>query len=190
MSTPPLEIERSYLLSRLPDLPVDERCAGTLHIEQGYLAGGASPATDPATSSPDGPGGDAPIVEGRIRRTVHPDGRIHCVHTIKHGTGLVRTEQERDLTEAEFDRLWPLTEGRRISKERHRIRDGSFLWEIDRFFDLDLVLAEVELPGAEANAPIPTWLAPCIVREVTEDPAYRNFEIAKRAGTGRPHPKS
>ena len=177
MSAAPLEIERSYLLTRVPELPTDERNRGTLRIEQGYLPESTAGDPSPGLTS------ESATIEGRIRRTVHPDGRVSCVHTIKRGVGLVRTEQERTMEPDEFDRLWPHTVGRRLSKDRHRIHDAGFLWEIDRFHDLDLVLAEVELPTPEAVAPLPEWLQPQVVREVTDEPEYRNYEIARRART-------
>jgi adenylate cyclase len=144
----------------MPDLPPSAR---VLEITQGYLKPGE---TD---------------TEGRLRRTLYPDGRRVFRHTVKSGHGLVRTEVEREISEEEFDRLWPATAGRRLSKLRHVVDHGGFTWEIDRFLDLDLVLAEVELPDPDAEAPVPAWLAPLVVREVTEEPEYRNFELALRA---------
>ena len=47
---------------------------------------------------------------------------------------------------------------------------------------IPLVLAECELPSTDAPLDIPDWLAPFIVREVTEEPAFRNAELALRAG--------
>lgn len=164
--TAPLEIERVFLLSRMPDLPPG---AEVVRIEQGYLP-------DDAAGGPDVP-------EGRVRRTRRANGEVRCFHTIKRGMGLVRTEEERALSEAEFERLWPSTAGRRLTKTRHKVREGDLTWEVDRFEGIDLVLAEVELPDAAHEAPLPAWLAPHVVREVTEEPGYRNFEIAKRLGT-------
>lgn len=168
---PPLEIERSYLLRGMPPLP--EGAFTTLRIAQGYLPIDARQTLG---------------VEGRIRSIQRDDGSVEYVHTVKTGTGLVRTEIERSLDADEFNRLWPATEGRRLTKTRYRVRqrdpvlDTDFTWEIDRFNGLDLVLAEVELPTAAAVATPPSWLAPFIVREVTDEPAYRNFEIARRIG--------
>jgi adenylate cyclase len=161
----PLEIERTYLLDRLPLLLPK---ALAYRIEQGYL--------DPKQAD----------VEGRIRRTRKPDGTVTHVHTVKTGMGLVRTEVEKDITAAEFDRLWPATAGRRIVKTRHKVKDGERTWEVDAFDGVDLFLAEVELPSADTTVTLPGWLAPHVVRDVTEEAAYRNFEIAKRLGLGRP----
>jgi CYTH domain-containing protein len=163
------EIERSYLLDGVPDLPAE---GDSVRIEQGYL--------------PEAAGlGDQDITEGRIRRTRGPGDRVKCTHTIKRGQGLVRTEHEETIDADHFEAAWPRTEGRRLTKTRHRVREGEFTWEIDVFDEIDLVLAEVELPTAATVVPIPAWLEPRIVREVTEDPAYRNFEIAARAARAR-----
>ena len=167
MSTahPPLEIERVYLLSALPSLPAGARA---YRIEQGYL-----PDPDPETVP-----GEGTIVEGRIRRTVAPDGTVRRFHTIKKGEGLVRTEIERELTEAEFNASWDQTAGRRISKVRHKVDVGDLTWEIDVFDDLDLLMAEVELPTADTAVDLPAWLTEHVVRELTEDARYRNFALA------------
>ncbi len=160
-----LEIEHKYLLRSVPALPPG---AIAIRIEQGYL--------------PDHGDADA---EGRVRRSVNADGTVRLQHTIKKGHGLIRTEQERDLTPDEFNRLWPLTEGRRLAKTRHRVPAGDLCWEIDVFDDLDLVLAEIELPGPEVVAEIPDWLAPCVAREVTDEATFTNYEMALRGGARR-----
>lgn len=163
MSGEPLEIERVFLLSRLPELPAS---AEAHRIEQGYLP-------DPP------PGATGPYAEGRLRRRTGPDGRVRCFHTIKQGEGLVRTEVEREVSEAELAAEWPRTAGRRLCKTRHVVPVGELTWEIDAFDELPLVMAEVELPSPDAEAPLPGWLAPLVVREVTDDPSYRNSALAK-----------
>lgn len=163
----PLEIERTYLLARLPDLPPG--CA-QLQIEQGYL--------------PDPEPGSDEVLEGRIRRTRYPDGTVKCTHTIKRGEGLVRTEQERTIDEAEFEQHWAATEGRRLRKVRHKVPVGSHTWEVDQFLDVPLVMAEVELESADEQVDLPAWLADCVVEDVTELRAYRNFNLALRLGQG------
>jgi len=169
---PPLEIERTYLLARLPDLPPGCK---QLQIEQGYL-----PDPDPTPE-----GGAGGVLEGRIRRTLYPDGKIKCTHTIKHGEGLVRTEEEREIEVAEFEQHWAATEGRRLRKIRHKVPVGAHTWEIDQFLDVELVMAEVELQSAEEQVELPAWLAECVLEEVTETPAYRNYNLAVRLGKGQ-----
>ena len=155
------EIERVYLLDRLPDLPLH---AEALNIEQGYF-----PAPE---------GSEETFYEGRLRRTQYPDGRVRWVHTKKEGQGLVRREEERDLEREAFEEAWPRTAGRRLSKTRYRVREGARVWEVDAFSSLPLVMAEVELPTPEAEAPLPAWLAPHVLRELTWEPRYRNFALA------------
>jgi CYTH domain-containing protein len=65
---------------------------------------------------------------------------------------------------------------------RTRIAHGHHVWEVDRFLDLPVVLAECELGSADERLEMPAWLAPFVVREVTEEPAFRNSELARRAG--------
>jgi CHAD domain-containing protein/CYTH domain-containing protein len=156
---PAVEIERKYLLK---SLPMRARRSPRLLIEQGWLPGAS--------------------LQERIRRTESPEGErfFRCV---KQGVGLRRTEIEEETSRELFERLWPLTEGRRIRKLRHRVPDGKLVWEVDEFLDRDLVLAEVELTG-DAKPRLPRWLEPAVVREVTGDPRYLNVNLA----AARPRP--
>ena len=165
----PIEIERKYLLTALPTLP---ESADAVHIEQGYLPESA------------GGGGAVPAVEGRIRRQIMADGTLRLSHTIKRGSGIQRTEIERELTEQEYEHLWPQTAGRRLRKVRYRIREnapgGPVIWEVDAFEEMELVLAEVELDSASARIEFPAWLVGFVQREVTDEEAYTNFALATR----------
>lgn len=150
-----LEIERKYLLSAVPDpLPAGE----VLEVEQGWLPGRR-------------------LME-RLRRT-RRGPQVQLVRSVKLGRGLARVEVEEPAEPALFEALWPHTQGCRVTKRRHRIVDGERVWEIDVFLDRDLVLAEVELPSTDAAAPLPAWLAPYVVREVTEEDAYVNRNLAR-----------
>jgi CYTH domain-containing protein len=171
------EIERVYLLRALPTpLPHGE----VWRIDQGYLPP-RSTVNDGDSHSPGAP--IAPHqLEGRLRRITHSDGSVEHIHTVKSGIGLVREEIERGIDAETFAREWPRTIGRRLEKVRTRISVGDRLWEIDQFTQIPLVLAECELPSIDAPLDIPDWLAPFIVREVTEEPAFRNAELALRAG--------
>jgi adenylate cyclase len=166
---PKQEIERKYLLRGTPTIPPG---AEVWRIEQGYLA---EAPRDHAELS-DG------LLYGRLRRTIKPDGSIVCTHTIKQGIGMVRTEMEREIPQDVFERHWPRTEGRRVRKTRFRVREGEAVWEIDVFSDIELALAEIELPHVETPIAIPAWLEPCIVRDVTNEAAYTNSSIAGRVG--------
>src|ERR1700755_2988402 len=122
-----MEGERKYLLAARPG-GLDEHESGRL--EQVYLA------LDPAGA------------EVRVRRK----GTKHTL-TVKTGAGLARGEEEVALDAADFDRLWPLTEGRRVVKTRYLIPlDGDLTAEVDVYEGaLDgLLTAEVEFPDEDA----------------------------------------
>lgn len=148
------EIERKFLLRRMPSLPGD---AVRTEIVQGWIPG--------------------EHLHERIRR-VRSGGETHYYRTIKLGSGLNRMELEEETTEAIFRRLWPLTKGKRIRKRRYRVAEGELTWEIDRFRGRRLVLAEVELPSEDAESPLPAWLAPYVERDVTGESAYVNLNLA------------
>jgi len=149
-----VEIERKFLVPEAPD-GVDAHPSTA--IEQGYLA-----IHDDGT-------------EVRIRRR---DGGSTL--TVKSGGGRTRAEEELELDDATFERLWPLTEGRRIEKVRHVIPTDApgVEIELDTYGgDLGgLVVAEVEFAGeAEADAfEPPAWFGP----EVTDDKRFKNQRLA------------
>jgi CYTH domain-containing protein len=150
-----VEIERKYLLLALPETwPAGD----TVFIDQGYLPGDR-------------------LVE-RIRRTRSRSG-VQYTRTVKSGIGLERVELEEETTREVFDALWPLTEGRRVSKRRHKVQVDALTWELDEFTDRELVLAEVELPTADHEVQLPDWLAPAVVREVTGEGAWANSTLAR-----------
>ncbi|MFO7588309.1 MAG: CHAD domain-containing protein [Gemmatimonadota bacterium] len=151
----PVEIERKYLLS---GRPTGLDGARARELEQGYL-----PGTE---------------IQERIRR-IRDGGAVRHVRSIKLGAGLVRTEVQEEIDPELFDRLWPLTEGRRIAKRRYAAHGGGLLWEVDEFTDRELWLAEVEIPSSGFEPEIPGWLAPFVVREVTDEPEYLNVNLAR-----------
>ena len=101
------------------------------------------------------------------------------VLTVKTGAGLARGEEEVDLAAADFDRLWPLTEGRRVVKTRYLVPlDGGLTAEVDVYEGgLDgLLTAEVEFADeAAAHAfAAPAWMG----EDVTGDKRYANQRLA------------
>ncbi len=152
---PPVEIERKYLLRGRP--PIVEGREAT-ELAQGYLPG-------------------TRLIE-RIRRKRTAAGESYA-RTVKLGAGMVRIEVEEACDAAVFETLWSLTEGRRVEKRRYAIEDGELVWEIDEFLDRELWLAEVELPSEDLEVVIPEWLAPYVERDVTDEAAYVNANLAR-----------
>ena len=151
----PVEIERKYLLSGMPRLP---RGARRLRIDQGYVPGRK--------------------LRERVRR-VREGSETRYYRTLKFGRGVTRTEIEEETTPEVFRALWRITIGKRIRKRRYVVDVGARCWEIDRFSDRDLVLAEIELEHADEPVHFPAWLERFVVREVTDDPAYGNYHLAR-----------
>jgi adenylate cyclase len=148
-----IEIERKFVVAQPPgDL---DRWPSTA-IEQGYLA----------------IGGDG--TEVRVRRRAGA-----ATLTVKSGPSRTRVEEELEIDPERFERLWPLTEGRRIEKTRYEIdADGGLTIELDVYAGVldGLVVAEVEFASeedADAFAP-PPWMD----REVTDDARYKNQRLA------------
>ena len=147
-----MEIERKFLV-REPPLYLGG-CASD-RVEQGYVAL------------------DGNAVEVRVRRR---GGRATL--TVKQGSGHARLEEEIALGRARFERLWELTDGRRLEKVRHLVPVGNATVELDVYGGglAGLVVAEVEFDSeerAEAFAG-PEWLG----RDVTDDPRYKNQRLA------------
>jgi CYTH domain-containing protein len=152
----PVETERKFLLHALPPLPGDG--VEVLEVEQGWIPGNR--------------------LAERLRRTRTSDGtRYH--RAIKFGRGVTRVEIEEETTPDLFSELWPLTVGRRVRKTRFRVNDRTSVWEIDRFDDRDLVLAEIEIPSADGPVHLPPWLRPYLVREVTGESEWVNLNLAR-----------
>lgn len=151
-----LEIERKWRVTGVPaDLPAPDR------IRQGYLT--------------DGDGGEV-----RLRERA---GR--CILTAKRGQGLVREEGEIEVTAAQLNTLWPLTKGRRLTKQRHTWTERGARLELDVYSGAltGLVVLEVEFSSeTEAMAwQPPDWVGD----ELTGVAGWSNGALARQ---GAPSP--
>ena len=153
MKTPHLEIERKFLIDKLPRalhrFPHKE-------IAQGYLAVGWDRA------------------HVRLRRA----GRA-CSLTFKRGPARAREEREIHLTPAQFAILWPATAGARLTKTRYYVPWKKLTIEIDiyRGSNQGLMVAEVEFPNVQTYHSFrpPSWLGD----EVTGASRYSNVRLAR-----------
>jgi adenylate cyclase len=147
-----MEVERKFLVPEPSDLSGTD----SDEIEQGYLAIGS-----------DG--------EVRLRRKGEK-----LLLTAKRGSGISRDEAEVELDREAFERLWPLTEGRRLHKRRHVIPYGDLKIEVDVYEgELEgLVVAEIEFASENQGRAFepPGWIG----EEVTGDERYLNETLATR----------
>ena len=97
--------------------------------------------------------------------------------TVKAGTdALARAEFEYEVRVADAEAMLALCTGPEIAKIRHLVpASNGLVWEVDEFTgDLaGLILAEIELPAADAAFDRPAWLG----EEKTGDPAYLNANL-------------
>jgi adenylate cyclase len=189
------EIERKFLVSQVPG---DLDSHPSESIEQGYIvvegsaevrvrrrarpAGAAETGAGSAGAAP----GSAETGPGSAETGEDPPKARRAELTIKSGGGRVRVEEEFQIDERRSASLWPLSEGRRVSKTRYRLPGGGGLTiEVDVYTgDLSgLVTAEVEFSSEAASDEFepPDWFG----RELTEDHRYSNRSLAV---DGRPAP--
>ncbi len=152
MKDPHFEIERKFLLRKLP-------AALTKYphqkIAQGYLT----------------------IGRDRSHVRVRRKGRF-CTLTFKRGSAVGREEREIRLTKNQFDVLWPATAGARLTKTRYDVPWRKWIVEIDIYHGSNhgLVVAEVEFPDEKScdNFRPPVWFG----AEVTGQGRYSNPRLA------------
>lgn len=150
-----LEIERKFLIG-------DET---RLHLALGHQTG-------------------LPIEQGYLNRD-----KARCVRVRRYGdqgfltikgltTGITRAEFEYEIPLADALALLAMCEGTPIRKRRYRLpTPEGYTWEIDRFEGplAGLIVAEIELPSADAPLSLPDWVGP----EVSGDPRYYNSVLSQ-----------
>lgn len=151
-----VEIERKFLVKAALWHPDASR---GLRYRQGYLS------TDPAR-----------VV--RVRTT-----GTKAFLTIKGPTiGTTRAEYEYEIPLADANAMLDaLCHRPLIEKVRYRERVDDRVWEVDVFdgANAGLIVAEVELPDANATVTLPPWAG----QEVSDDPRYFNSNLALRPFT-------
>lgn len=169
--------------------------ARTAEIERKFLLPGAVLSEDGATVSADGThvpvSGTVSIRQGYLSRAGDTtefrlreiDGTLWLftlkIRRQKAAAADIREEREFELTQADFDRLWSLTDGARLSKRRLNVRlDDGLEASVDLYEGSLSGAATVEVEFddfglAEAFIP-PAWFGP----EVTGDPEWSNRGLA------------
>lgn len=149
------EIELKFLVKELPNLEGKPY----LDIEQGYLCLGDKE-------------------EVRLRSTSLPGHEHIYTLTVKKGSGLVRGEEEIRIEKQQFDQLWPMTRGRRLTKKRYDYWRENDDIEIDIYKGplKGLLVAEVEFESVEEAKSFepPFWLG----QDITNDERYKNRSLA------------
>ncbi len=148
-----LEIERKWLVKipgNIGDFPFET-------IEQDYLAAESG-------------------FRGRIRKL---DDKFIYTEKAPTGDPRVRIENERFLTEAEYNFFKTKTVGHTIKKHRYLIPYGGLTFEFDVFENTaenGYALMEAELSGKDDKVEFPPFIE--IIREVSDDMYYTNRNLS------------
>ena len=157
----PFEIERKFLIE-YPDLKWLESQPNCRRVEiiQTYL-----------TSGPD--------EEVRVRQRGSDGHYVYYQTTKRTVSDVKRVEVERKLTQSEYLELLMTADPtkRPIRKTRYCLMHENQYFEIDVFpFWQDRAVCEIELSYEEQPVVLPKELK--VLKEVTDDPAYRNSALA------------
>jgi len=125
---------------RLTGLPESLRNESSTSIDEGWLPGQR--------------------IEDCLRRE-RSQGSVRHYRLVRVGSEARQTRIPRRV----FASLWPLTDGRRLRKERYEIIEGDRLWRVD---DLggNVVLAETEATTGDEELRLPGWLVPYLREEL------------------------
>jgi len=143
--------ERRLLLSALPE----EGRGEVEELEQGWLP---AERLRESVGAVRGPGGE------------------RWFRSTSQGRGVARVEAMEEMGREDFEAYWPLTEGRRVKKRRHRPGPATG-WCFDEYLDRRLVLAVAVAGGGAA---LPPWLEPLVVRDVTGERGYADEALARK----------
>ena len=158
----PLEIERKFLIyfPNIKELESMPNCT-KVDIVQTYL------------KSTDG-------TERRVRARGIDGNYLYYLTEKRKISELKRVEVERKLTQDEYISLLMETDNKLhpIHKTRYCLSEGSQYFEIDIYPEWDKqAIMEIELSSEEDQIQVPKYLK--IIKEVTDDPKYKNYEMAK-----------
>lgn len=114
--------------------------------------------------------------QGRIRRL---DGRYIYTEKARTGNSLTRIENEREISETDYNELKSHTILNIIKKRRYIIPYGGLTFELDVFenaAESGYAIMETELPSEDTAVSAPDFIE--IIREVTDDEYYTNRNFA------------
>ncbi|MEN1926999.1 CYTH domain-containing protein [Luteimonas sp. MJ293] len=156
-----IEIERKFLVTGSGWREAAERSEA---MAQGYLN-----QVDKLA------GGDLASVRVRL------EGPRAALNIKSCEAGRSRQEFEYPLPVDDARALLALCTGGKVQKQRHYVRHGAHLWEVDEFEgdNAGLVVAEIELGGVDEEFQRPDWLG----AEVTDFHRYYNIALSKRPFT-------
>ena len=159
----PLEIERKFLIC-YPDIKALESLPNCTKVDitQTYLKSNSD-------------------VERRIRARGIDGDYLYYLTEKKPITGMKRVETERRLTQDEYLKLLMEADNklRTIRKTRYCLSENNQYFEIDIYPEWDdQAIMEIELSSEDDEIKTPDFIN--IIKEVTDDESYKNYQMAKK----------
>jgi adenylate cyclase len=151
-----IEIERKFLVA---NDAWRTAVTGSMHIAQGYLVGVSALRDGTARAS--------------VRVRISGEQAWLNIKSVELGVSRAEYEVPLPLADAQT-MLETLCDGV-LEKTRHHVSVDGWLFEIDEFHDDNngLIVAEIELPAADASFPRPAWLG----AEVSHLARYYNVNL-------------
>ncbi len=158
----PLEIERKFLIC-YPDIKALESLPNCTKVDitQTYLKSNSD-------------------VERRVRARGIDGDYLYYLTEKKPITGIKRVETERRLTQDEYLKLLMEADNklRTIRKTRYCLSENNQYFEIDIYPEWDdQAIMEIELNSEDDEIKTPDFIH--IIKEVTDDESYKNYQMAR-----------
>lgn len=148
------EIERRFLLNKLPNLKFDE----IKSISQFY--------------------GVDEVGNFRVRKEESPKKVSYFITRKKFISKGINEEDENSISKDEFEKRKSECT-KMINKIRHvfYLEDG-LKWEVDIFRDFEMIAAEIEIPNLEYDIHMPQEIKDVLIEEITDRKDLSNFALA------------
>lgn len=149
------EIERRFLLKRIPCLHEQK---GFLRISQYYTDSEAGVYRNRVTWNPQ----ELKWSYERIIKTRISEG--------------VNQEEHFPITEEEF--YANKADKKSIIKLRHLFEHEGLKFEVDEFYNVKLIICEVELSSIDTPIIFPDYIKSEIIKEITSETEFSNYNLA------------
>jgi len=154
-----LEIERKYLLKRIPNISWTRM----IEIKQYYLQDGTR------------------IRSSFLKEVGSGDFEyVKCKKTLLSKNPKVYDEQENIISKEEFDKLLGKAKTGLMKTRLIKKVSGGLKWEVDVYEDFDLIVAEIEIPSKKYIVSVPKFIKDVLVMEVTEFSQFSNRNLSDK----------
>lgn len=152
-----LEIEKKIILKKLPSINYDKK----IKITQFYLKNDGG--------------------KWERYRKSEVNGKIQYFKTIKNTLREgVSMEDENSISKKKFNKKVKKCD-RKISKTRYvKNIENDLFWEIDVFDNINMVMAEIEIPSEDYEVEYPDWIDDNMIKDVTGIKEFSNRRMAEK----------